>query len=219
MEKGDFRLTTLTIDTWFDGIVGIINREQRSVCVQNQHLFPPKKVWQSMCTIEQHHCVWHDNKGCVWEVSFWLHPSFNLAKTSPFDNGKQYDFIIVKLLLRTPSDKKKHLPPVLNSYKKFLQHLPRSFFTRLFIGITLGQWLKMATDLKMLPKGLQDQEVERGSPKRPPIPCIPVEYDIGEQVRSLREEQRASKLSCPMRLESPTSFGMVAAMKLELLWP
>ena len=32
-------------------------------------------------------------------------------------------------------------------------------------------------------KGLCDQEVERGSPKRPPVPSIPVEDDIGEQVK------------------------------------
>ena len=30
---------------------------------------------------------------------------------------------------------------------------------------------------------MHDQKVERGSPKRPPIPYIPVEDDIGEQVK------------------------------------
>ena len=57
-----------------------------------------------------------------------------------------------------------------------------AFFKRHFIGTTFGQELKMATDLKTVVKSLQDQEVERGSPKWPPIPYIPVEGDIGEQV-------------------------------------
>ena len=43
--------------------------------------------------------------------------------------------------------------------------------------------MKIATDLKTVPNGLHDEEAERGSPKRPPVPSIPVEDDIGEQVK------------------------------------
>ena len=36
---------------------------------------------------------------------------------------------------------------------------------------------------KLIPKGLKDHEVERGYTKRPPIPYIPVEDEIGELVK------------------------------------
>jgi hypothetical protein len=36
---------------------------------------------------------------------------------------------------------------------------------------------------KSVPKGLRDQEVERASPHQPPIPYIPVEDKIAEQVK------------------------------------
>jgi len=35
---------------------------------------------------------------------------------------------------------------------------------------------------KSIPKGLNDHKVERGYTKRPPIPYIPVEDEIGELV-------------------------------------
>ena len=41
----------------------------------------------------------------------------------------------------------------------------------------------MVTDLKTVPKGLRDQEVDRRSPKQSPVPYIPIEDDIGEQVK------------------------------------
>ena len=56
--------------TWFNGVVGIIDRDQRSVCFQNQRLFPPQKVQRSTCTIEQRHCIRQDDKGRIREVSF-----------------------------------------------------------------------------------------------------------------------------------------------------
>ena len=46
---------------------------------------------------------------------------------------------------------------------------------------SLRKKLKVATDLKTVPKGLHDQEVERGSPKGPLIPYyIPTEDELGE---------------------------------------
>ena len=52
----------------------------------------------------------------------------------------------------------------------------------------------MATDLKTVPKGLHDQEVESGSSKQPPIPYIPVEDDIGEQVKKSTEGAKSFKI-------------------------
>ena len=37
---------------------------------------------------------------------------------------------------------------------------------------------------KLIPKGLKDHKVERGYTKRPPIPYIPVEDEIGELVEN-----------------------------------
>ena len=56
---------------------------------------------------------------------------------------------------------KNYFPPVLNSYGRFLKHSPRSFFKRFFSGATLGRKLKIATDLKTVPKGLCVQEEQR----------------------------------------------------------
>jgi hypothetical protein len=36
---------------------------------------------------------------------------------------------------------------------------------------------------KGIPKGLKDFEVERGFTKRPPIPYIPIEDEVGESVK------------------------------------
>ena len=40
------------------------------------------------------------------------------------------------------------------------------------------------SDQKTVPKGLRDNEVERGNFKKPPIPYIPVNNDIGKNVKS-----------------------------------
>ena len=39
------------------------------------------------------------------------------------------------------------------------------------------------SDQKTVPKGLRKNEVERGNFKKPPIPYIPVEDEIGEKVK------------------------------------
>ena len=54
-------------------------------------------------------------------------------------------------------------------------------FKRLILGTTLIKGLKRKMD-KSVPKGLKDYEVERGYTKRPPIPYIPVEDEVGELV-------------------------------------
>ena len=40
------------------------------------------------------------------------------------------------------------------------------------------------SDQKTVPKGLRENEVERGNFKKPPIPYIPVNDKIGEKVKS-----------------------------------
>ena len=96
---------------------------------------------------------------------FLLHLSFSLKRTFPFDSCEHCDFVFDKIGVENAEQQKSYFPSVLNFYKKFLLHPQRSFLKRLFIGTTPRKFLKMATDLKMVLKGLRDQEVERGSPK------------------------------------------------------
>jgi len=52
------------------------------------------------------------------------------------------------------------------------------------MGTDLGKVLLTMSDNKALPKGLKDEEVERGKIRRPPIPYIPPEDPIQESVES-----------------------------------
>jgi len=72
---------------------------------------------------------------------------------------------------------------------KFIHSPPRSSFKKLFIGTDLGEALKRMSESKVFPKGLRDEEVERGKIRRPPIPYIPTEDPIQESV----EEKSGSK--------------------------
>ena len=82
--------------------------------------------------------------------------------------------------------RREYLPPILTDYSKryeqFLQQPPKSFFKQSIVGTALQGGLKWMSD-KSAPKGLKDHEVERGYTKRPPIPYIPVEDEIGELVK------------------------------------
>ncbi len=49
-------------------------------------------------------------------------------------------------------------------------HLREVFFKKLFIRTDLGKALLTMSKNKALPKGLQDEVVERGKIKRPPVP-------------------------------------------------
>ena len=42
------------------------------------------------------------------------------------------------------------------------------------------------SEIKAIPKGLKDQEVERGNLKRPPIPYIPVEDAVSNTIKHRR---------------------------------
>ena len=46
------------------------------------------------------------------------------------------------------------------------------------------QAYKTMSNQKTVPKGLREQEVERGNFKKPPIPYIPVEDEVGEKVKN-----------------------------------
>ena len=61
----------------------------------------------------------------------------------------------------------------------------RSFFKKLFIGPNLGKALLRMSDNKALPKGLWDEEVERGKIKRPPVPYIPLVDPILDTIESM----------------------------------
>ena len=60
----------------------------------------------------------------------------------------------------------------------------RSFFKKLFIGTDLEKALLRMSDNNALPKGLQDEEVERGKIKRPLVPYIPQVDPIMDTVES-----------------------------------
>ena len=50
----------------------------------------------------------------------------------------------------------------LRKYLTFVNSPPQSFFKKLFIGTDLGKALLTMSEDKVLPKGLKDEEVERG---------------------------------------------------------
>ena len=93
--------------------------------VRNQRLyFLPKKVTWSTCTIERCQRVQEDtNKRHFWEVGFTPYQSCYLKRTSPFDDGAHCDFVFGKVGVENAERQKKYLPPVLNSYGRFLQRL------------------------------------------------------------------------------------------------
>ena len=70
------------------------------------------------------------------------------------------------------------------------------FFKKLFIGTNLGKSLIRMSDNKWLPKGLRDEEVERGKIKRPPVPYIPTVNPIVDTVKS-KSGTKTFKVSLP----------------------
>jgi hypothetical protein len=70
-------------------------------------------------------------------------------------------------------------------YLTFVNSPPQSSFKKLFLGTDLGKALPTMSDNKALPKGLKDEEVERGRIRRPPIPYIPPEDPIQESIEKI----------------------------------
>ena len=71
--------------------------------------------------------------------------------------------------------------------KKYLivTHQPsKCFFKKLFIGTNLRKALTRMTEDKALHKDLQEEDVERGEIKRPPIPHIPLVDPILDAVEN-----------------------------------
>ena len=69
-------------------------------------------------------------------------------------------------------------------YLIFANKPSKSFFKKLFIGTDLGKDLTTVSKEKWLPKGLQDEDVERGRIKRPPVPYIPPVDPIKDAAKS-----------------------------------
>ena len=68
-------------------------------------------------------------------------------------------------------------------YQSFAETVPKSSFGKLLRKPVFLQAYKAMSDQKTVPKGLRENEVERGNFKKPPIPYIPVEDEIGEKVK------------------------------------
>ena len=66
------------------------------------------------------------------------------------------------------------------------------------------------SDQKTIPKGLRENEVERGNFKKPPIPYIPVNNKIGKKVKS---ELRTFKVKLDKKKLSTHPFGRVGILK------
>ena len=72
-----------------------------------------------------------------------------------------------------------------SKYLTFVNSPPRSSFKKLFMGTDLGKAQLIMSEDKALPKGLEDEEVERGRIRRPHIPYIPPEDPIQESVEKI----------------------------------
>ena len=94
----------------------------------------------------------------------------------------------------------------------FVNSPPRSSFKKLFIGTDLGKALLTMSEDKALPKGLKDEEVERGKIRRPPIPYIPPEDPIQESVEKI-SGTKASRSRYRMGRLYTISSTTVARMK------
>ena len=67
----------------------------------------------------------------------------------------------------------------------FVHSTPQRFIKKLFIGTDLGKALLTMSDNKAILKGLNNEKVERGKVRRPPIPYIPPEDPIQESVEKI----------------------------------
>ena len=72
----------------------------------------------------------------------------------------------------------------LQQYQIFAETVPKSSFGELLRKPIFLQAYKAMSDQKTVPKGLREQEVERGNFKQPSIPYIPGEDEVGKKVKS-----------------------------------
>ena len=83
----------------------------------------------------------------------------------------------------------------MSPYTKFVLSPPKSSFKELIVSTPLRHHLKTMSEAKAVPKGLKDQEVEKGSvKKRPPIPYVPVVDEVQDAVKGTKDSTYTIKL-------------------------
>ena len=85
----------------------------------------------------------------------------------------------------TPMEYNATISVPVRKYLMFVNSPPRSSFKKLCIGTDLGKALLTMSEDKALPKGLKDEDVERGRIRRPPISYITPEDPIQESVEKI----------------------------------
>ena len=68
-------------------------------------------------------------------------------------------------------------------YLNFIYEPPKSVFKKLCIGTNFGKALVKMSEHKVIPKGLKNEEVERGKIERPTIPYVPTEDLIQDLIK------------------------------------
>ena len=77
------------------------------------------------------------------------------------------------------------------------------FFRSFFLGTKLGQALQFMSTSKAVPKGLKNQECEKGNRKKcPPIPYVPVVDEVQEAVL------KGKDFSYNIKLPNKTKFSV-----------
>ncbi len=91
-------------------------------------------------------------------------------------------------------------------YQKFVESPPKSFFKALFFGTDLGRAIRKMSASKAVPRGLKNQECEKGNhKKRPPIPYVPIVDEVQEAVNKGKEY--SYKIYSPTRQSSVYPSG------------
>ena len=88
----------------------------------------------------------------------------------------------------------KHVTP----YTRFVLSSSFSSFKKLIVSTPLRHQLKTMSEAKAVPKGLKDQEVERGSvKKRPPVPYVPVVDEVQDAVNKTKGKESTYTIKLP----------------------
>ena len=97
-----------------------------------------------------------------------------------------------------------YVPRDVSRHERFILSPSKSFFKKLIVSTPLRHHLKIMLEAESVPKGLKDQEVERGSiKKRPPIPYVPVVDEVQDALNKSKGVRRALiLLSCMTRQSS-----------------
>ena len=83
-------------------------------------------------------------------------------------------------------------------YVKFVLSPSKSSFKELIVSTPLRHQLATMSEAKSVPKGLKDQEVERGSvKKRPPVPYVPVVDEVQDAVNKTKGKESTYTIKLP----------------------